>query len=192
MNGEYIFFDTETTGVPRDYKAPYTDTDNWPRLVQFSWLVGTAHQSVAREEDHIIKPVGFCIPAETSNIHGITTEMALARGEDLRSVMQKFISDVAGARYIVGHNVSFDVNVVRCECVRLGLPDPFRNKIIICTMMSTINFCKIPNYYGYKWPKLDELHRKLFGRSFTNAHNSLADIRATYDCFWELKKRGIL
>ena len=24
----YIFFDTETTGVPRNYKAPTTDTDN--------------------------------------------------------------------------------------------------------------------------------------------------------------------
>jgi hypothetical protein len=29
---KYLFFDTETTGVPKDYKAPSSDTDNWPRL----------------------------------------------------------------------------------------------------------------------------------------------------------------
>lgn len=191
-NGEYIFFDTETTGVPRNYKAPYTDTDNWPRLVQFSWLVGGENKSIIREEDHIIKPVGFVIPNDSSKVHGITTEKALSSGEDLRTIMMKFISDVGKAKYIVGHNVSFDINVVRCECVRLGLKDPFENKSIICTMLSTVDYCKIPNRYGYKWPKLDELHRKLFGKSFENAHNSLADIRATYDCFWELKKLQIL
>ena len=30
----YLFFDTETTGLPKNYNAPITDTDNWPRLVQ--------------------------------------------------------------------------------------------------------------------------------------------------------------
>ena len=25
-----FFFDTETTGLPRNWKAPITDIDNWP------------------------------------------------------------------------------------------------------------------------------------------------------------------
>jgi len=29
----YLFFDTETTGLPRNWKAPVTDLDNWPRMV---------------------------------------------------------------------------------------------------------------------------------------------------------------
>ena len=37
-----------------------------------------------------------------------------------------------------------------------------------------------------------ELHQKLFGCDFDNAHDSSADIAATEKCFWELKKRGIL
>ena len=26
----YLIFDTETTGLPKNFKAPITDTDNWP------------------------------------------------------------------------------------------------------------------------------------------------------------------
>ncbi len=38
---KYLFFDTETTGVPKDYKAPSSDTDNWPRMVQLASMTGT-------------------------------------------------------------------------------------------------------------------------------------------------------
>lgn len=36
---KYLFIDTETTGLPKEYDAPYTDIDNWPRLVQLAWIV---------------------------------------------------------------------------------------------------------------------------------------------------------
>lgn len=35
----YLFFDTETTGLPKNYKAPASDSDNWPRLVQIAWSI---------------------------------------------------------------------------------------------------------------------------------------------------------
>ena len=31
----YLIFDTETAGLPRNYGAPYTDVENWPRMVQY-------------------------------------------------------------------------------------------------------------------------------------------------------------
>ena len=33
----YLIFDTETTGLPQNWKAPLTDFDNWPRMVQIAW-----------------------------------------------------------------------------------------------------------------------------------------------------------
>ena len=33
----YLIFDTETTGLPKKWKAPLTDSDNWPRCVQIAW-----------------------------------------------------------------------------------------------------------------------------------------------------------
>lgn len=59
-------------------------------------------------------------------------------------------------------------------------------------MESTTNFCAINGAYGYKWPKLSELHYKLFRTNFDEAHNAAVDITATAKCFWELKKRGVL
>lgn len=191
-NSDYIFFDTETTGVPRNYKAPYTDTNNWPRIVQISWLVVSKDKAIIRQEDHIIKPEGFIIPTASSNIHGITQERAIREGKSLKTVMDKFCEDLSNAKFVVGHNVSFDINVSACECFRLQKQYPFTGKQILCTMQSSTNFCRIPGPYGYKWPKLDELHMKLFGRHFNDAHNSLADIKATFDCFWKMREIGII
>ena len=35
----YLFFDTETTGLPKRWNAPVTDLENWPRLVQLAWIM---------------------------------------------------------------------------------------------------------------------------------------------------------
>lgn len=70
------------------------------------------------------------------------------------------------------------------------------NKPSVCTMERTTNWCAIPNpnsyYGGYKYPKLQELYAKLFGENFTDAHDALADIRATKKCYFELIERGII
>lgn len=74
---KYIFFDTETTGVPKNYKAPSSNTDNWPRLVQLAWILTDDHGETINSGNLIVKPNGFTIPTEASRIHGITTEKAL-------------------------------------------------------------------------------------------------------------------
>ena len=59
-------------------------------------------------------------------------------------------------------------------------------------MQSATDYCQLPGRYGYKWPKLSELHQKLFDKDFDNAHNALADVEAMVKCFFEMKSRGIL
>ena len=62
----------------------------------------------------------------------------------------------------------------------------------ICTMSSTTDFVQASwnSYYGeWKWPKLQELHFKLFKTHFENAHNAMADVEATIKCFFELKNQ---
>ena len=118
----YIFFDTETTGVPRNYKAPTTDTDNWPRLVQLGWILMDDKGNKLAQHDYIIRPDGFEIPADAASVHGITTEKALEEGRDLAEVIDEFMADFDKATFIVGHNVSFDQNIVGAELVRLHRP----------------------------------------------------------------------
>lgn len=112
-----------------------------------------------------IQPVGFTIPADASNLHGITTSKALSEGKDLRTVVGQFIGELANVSYVVGHNVEFDTNIVGSELCRLGVSgSELLYKQSICTMKSTIDYCQLPpsRCGSYKFPKLQELHKKLF------------------------------
>lgn len=188
----YVFFDTETTGLPKNYKAPSSALYNWPRMIQLSWITTEENGRILNENDHIIYPDGFIIPREASQLNGITMDIAKAKGEPLKDVLTSFLRDVNESGYIVGHNVSFDIHVVGAELIRSGWADTLSQKPSICTMQNTIDFCAIPGKYGYKYPKLQELHKKLFGEEFEDAHNALSDIRATLKCYLELSRRGII
>lgn len=187
-----IFFDTETTGLPKSYNAPSSDTESWPRLVQLSWLVTDTDGNLLKSGNHIIRPVGFEIPEEASNVHGITQHRALAEGEDLEEVIDAFMTDAESTDLIVGHNINFDIHVVGAELCRLGREDSLRHRHYECTMRSSTSFCQIPNRRGFKFPKLQELHYRLFGSNFENAHDSSADVSATAKCYFELKRRGVM
>ena len=188
----YLFFDTETTGVPKDYNAPASNTWNWPRLVQLGWILTDESGNEISSGNEIIKPKGFVIPADASRVHGITTEVALREGKPLEQVLQSFLKDTEGIKCFVGHNVSFDQKVVGAELYRLGIADTVSTARSLDTMVAATDYCKIPGAYGYKWPKLIELHRKLFGCDFEDAHDAMADITATKKCFFEMKRRGLI
>ena len=187
-----LFFDTETTGIPLNYKAPSSDTQNWPRLVQLAWILTDELGNRIHVGNLIVKPDGFFIPADATKVHGITTQMAKEEGIPLAEAIEQFKVDLDMATSIVGHNIEFDKKIVGAEMIRLGLKDELEKKKSYCTMQSSIDFCKIPGKYGFKYPKLQELHRKLFNEDFDDAHNAMSDIEATEKCFWELRKRKLI
>ncbi|HEY8782338.1 MAG TPA: 3'-5' exonuclease [Mucilaginibacter sp.] len=188
----YLFFDTETTGTPRNYKAPVTDLNNWPRLVQIAWILHDQNGVTLAKECFIIKPNGFTIPADASRIHGITTENAQKNGADLLTVLNSFNTHIESSQYLIAHNISFDKNIVGAEFLRAKMKNPVPAKKLICTMMGSVNYCAIKGPYGNKYPKLTELHQKLFNSRFDGAHDASADITATSKCFWEMRKRGLI
>ena len=186
----YLFFDTETAGLPRDYNAPTSDSKNWPRLVQLSWITTDEDFNVLSENDYIVYPDGFTIPEDAVRLHGITTNIAKEEGKPIKEVIDKFMEDFNAATTIVGHNIDFDKKIIGAELIRLGLNDIMSSKEALCTMKGSVDYCKIPSTHGYKWPKLQELHKKLFGYVFEDAHNSMSDVAATLKCFKEMKKLG--
>jgi len=189
----YLFFDTETTGLPRDYEAPASDTLNWPRMVQLSWILTDNKGNVLSTHDYIIRPDGFVIPEKAASIHGISTERAMSEGHPLDSVLAIFVASLDSVEYIVGHNISFDIHVVDAEFYRRGVDVQLSSMKAYCTMLAGTDYCKLPGNYGhYKWPKLQELHKILFGTEFEEAHNSAADVDATRKCFWEMRRRKII
>ncbi len=148
----YLFFDTETTGLPKNWKAPLTDLNNWPRLVQLAYLQFDKSGNKISGGDFIIKPEGFIIPKDASKIHGISTEKASLEGKDLRTVLKDFQSLINEADYVVAHNISFDEKIVGAEFLRTKMPNSLSAKSKICTMHGSTNFCALEGPYGYKWP----------------------------------------
>lgn len=188
----YLFFDTETTGLPKNWKAPVTHLNNWPRMIQIAWIFCDEKGNRIEMDDFIIKPENFIIPTDAERVHGISTEKAKNEGEELETVLLKFNKLVKQADYIVAHNISFDEKIVGAELLRKNIKNDFFQRKKLCTMKASTNYCKIHGPYGWKWPKLSELHVKLFGANFDEAHDASVDISATEKCFWEMKKLGII
>lgn len=191
----HLFFDTETSGLPLDWRRPMEDVDNWPRLVQLGYLVTNDQGILVNKAEFIVKPSGFEIPEHVSRVHGITTERAMTEGKYVQFVMNYFHEWTLLSDTIVGHNSDFDVNVLGAEFIRQGRENPFKGKTIIDTMKSSTDYCKIPSPYrmgGYKWPKLSELYERLFNVPLAQSHTALDDIQATAKCFFELKRLGVI
>jgi DNA polymerase III epsilon subunit-like protein len=180
-----FFFDTETTGLSRQ-------TDH---IVQVAWAVTSFDGRLINEDCRIIRPSGYEIPSAATRIHGISTEHAQTHGEDLDGVLSRFAADAAKARVVVAHNISFDLGMLTSAFGRAKLAFPMESANQICTMRSSTSWCRLPHARGgngYKWPKLEELHAKLFGHEFEGAHNALADVQATRRCFFRLIELGAI
>ena len=190
----YLIFDTETTGLPRNWNAPITDTDNWPRCIQIAWQLHDDYGNLLENQDYLVKPEGFNIPYDAERIHGISTELAYEQGEELSVVLEKFNIALSKSKFIVGQNIGFDVNIMGCEFHRLGMENRLSQMPVLdtCTEI-TADLLKLPGGRSgkFKLPNLTELHEYLFGEPFSEAHNATADVEATTRCFLQLLKIGI-
>jgi DNA polymerase-3 subunit epsilon len=192
----YLVFDTETNGKIKNYSLkPSKDTlDNFPRVAQLAFGLYKENGDLRIAYNFIIKPDGWEIPKEKFFIdHNLTTERCELIGIPIKDALNQFLVEIQNSQYLIAHNISFDHPVLSSEMIRLGLSSS-RKLEKICTMKSTMDFCQLPPYrYGeYKYPKLEELHRKLFDCEFEDAHDAFGDVKATAKCFFELKKRGII
>ncbi|MCL6257743.1 DNA polymerase III subunit alpha [Aquiflexum sp. TKW24L] len=190
----YIIFDTETTGLPRSYNAPMSNDDNWPRLVQVAWQLHDATGKLLSNHNYIVKPEGFTIPYNAEKVHGISTARATREGHALDKVLSIFHEDVEKATFLVGHNIGFDINVVGSEFLRKQIPMKLQSMKEMDTKDLSTDFCALPGGKGgkYKWPTLTELHHKLFGNGFQDAHDAAYDVAATAKCFFGLITQKVI
>lgn len=191
---KYLFFDVETNGLPIDYKASYTDVNNWPRVIMLAWSLRNDDGSIVRQASHLITPDGWQMPTDKFWVdNGYTQEENEANGVPITFALDEFKEAKMEADVLVAHNLNFDHRIVWAEFIRAE-KEPKTGMTKICTMMKSSNYCKIPgkNGKGYKWPKLEELYRHLFEKEMEGAHDAFADVAACAECFFELVKRGVI
>jgi DNA polymerase-3 subunit alpha len=189
----YLIFDTETTGLPKRWDAPLSDSENWPRCIQIAWQIHDASGELIAHQDYLIQPTGFTIPFDSEQVHGISTVLAEEQGVSLSEVLEDFQAAINGVAYVVGHNISFDRNIMGAEFLRQGLEDPLEGKTVIDTCTEeTATLCKLAGGRGgkFKLPTLGELYVHLFQVQFEEAHNATADVEATARAFFELLRKN--
>jgi len=190
----YLIFDTETTGLPKRWNAPLSESDNWPRCIQIAWQLHDATGKLIEHQDYLVQPKGYDIPYDAEKIHGISTDLAQQQGLPLAEVLGKFIEVLSKTKFIVGQNIGFDKNIIGAEFYRLGIDNPLPNLRVLDTCTeTTAKLCQLPGGRGgkFKFPTLTELHQFLFDIPFSEAHNATADVEATTRCFFELIRRQI-
>lgn len=204
-----LVFDTETTGLPKSKIINKDSLHLWPHVVQFSYIIYDMEKNtIVKIKDSIIKiPNTIVITEDIAKIHGITNEISDAKGINIVDVFEEFFVDFNNVDYVVGHNVSFDINMIKAEINRIILDDSFLDKHskfqnylqkvdttknIYCTMKESISLCAIETKDKFgriynKFPKLVELYQKLFNVKPNNLHNSLNDVIICLRCFAKLK-----
>lgn len=190
----YLIFDTETTGLPKRWDAPVSDSDNWPRCIQIAWQLHDEMGRLTEHRDFLVRPDGFDIPYESEKIHGISTALATENGTGLKEVLDSFEEALSKAKFVVGHNVGFDLNIMGAEFHRMAYPSRLGSMPVLdsCTEL-TAELLRLPGGRGgrYKLPTLTELHQYLFEAPFGEAHNATADVEATARCFFELIRKDV-
>lgn len=192
MTGEYLVVDCETTGLPKNRNASVSNLDNWPRMVQLAWMVFNKAGQYIKKENFYIDP-GIPIPYEATKVNGITNQFIRENGVHPVKALRLLREHLKLVKIVVCHNVEFDVNIIESEFIRYGFDRQIIHMDTICTMISSVNFLKLPGYgHKYKYPKLSELYGFLFFNNYDisieGMHNSEIDVEITSKCFFDLKK----
>lgn len=207
----FLFFDIETTGLLAVKKKDidFRKSEQFPNIVQISWQLheysGEKYTTLS-DCDFIIRPENYIIPEESSKIHGISHSEAVEKGKAAGDIYSRFIHDLTKHpnTILVCHNIEFDVTILFYHIYKLFKKEfnEFLNKKMpcICTMLDSVNYCKLPSVSKYtkssdpyKYPKLSELYVKLFEKEPKGQlHNSKYDVECTIECFNSLMDLELL
>jgi DNA polymerase III alpha subunit (gram-positive type) len=192
----YLFFDTETSGLPVPGASPFLNPESFPHVLSIAWLIYDKKENLIKEKYEFIQHNNIVLSQKVKELTHITEE-DLKSGKSSSKVISEFLSDLDKVKYIIGHNITFDINVILAQCIRDSISgyEDLVTKKQICTMRQTTDFCKLKSEYApfkFKYPKLSELYYKLFEKEVTILHQAMEDTKLVKECFFELKKRGVI
>lgn len=184
-------FDTETTWF---INKKDTDLKNQPKIIQFAWILWNLENWIFKEEkkiDIMINP-WEPIPYASSKVHHIY-DMDVKNAPKINEKIDEIMWYINNSDVIIWHNIEYDEEMIKIELKRLEQSYRYQPKQVICTMKTTVDFCALQwKWERLKYPKLWELHKKLFDEYFIWAHDAMTDVEATLRCFLELEKKWVL
>ncbi len=188
MQDYFLVIDTETSGLPKKWDAPYHLKNNWPYILQIAWLIYNADGTLLKKENHYIKPGNFNITKSSIKIHHITKELLLHKGKDKLLILKKLARDIAKYQpLVVAHFTELDYHMVGAESFRLNIENPLQQTPLFCTMKASGAYVKNPNF---SYLKLNRFYKTLFNKKPEKLHNAFEDAKLTAEIFFYLKNKG--
>lgn len=179
----FLHLDTETTGLP-DYNKPLTDPCQ-PHIVQLAVILTDGADREMSCLKLPIKPEGWSVDENdgASKVHGLTQKDLEKYGVPIAQALRAFREMADRAELKVAYNYRFDGFLLKCEHERAGIdPGPLKERF--CTM-------KAMKEIRGKSGRLTEVYGEVVGHGFDNAHDSLADCRASKEIFTYIRKNGL-
>lgn len=186
MSNTVLIFDTETTGIP-DWMIPSEDASQ-PHIVQLAAvLVGVDTQRIIQSMDVIIRPDGWEIEPELTEIHGITKEYAMDVGIPERMALEMFLA-LWNGRPRIAFNTTFDNRIIRIGTKRYfdeatieGWHAGKQGEEWRCMMLAARKIM------GGKQPTLAEAHQHFIGSDHQDAHTAMGDTLACMRLFFAIQ-----
>lgn len=181
--------DIETNGLIGWNKPnPLTEYDQFPRIVQICYAhIKNGDFANIEYNTYTIKPDNWTIPQATSVIHGITDEIAMNEGVDIKIPLMDLYEKINASKksILIAHNLNFDWSIIQSECMRnsIKVPEP---SLTYCTMLHSQN-AMIESYGKPKWPKLKELYKVILKEELNQTHKADGDVIALVDILKEVQ-----
>lgn len=189
----YLVCDVEASGL-FDYSQA-ADAEGQPRLAQLGMIFVRPDLTIEAEHEFLIRADGWEMHAEASAVTGITTERLIAEGVDVGPALELYAAGIDAGRVVVGHNVAYDIKVMRAEMRMRAMDDRYIRTRTICTMQA---------FYGKKSPvRIPKANGKggapmltdccsFFGIDLPKAHSALDDARGAHGLLLKLRELNSL
>jgi len=157
-------FDLETTGL--DLAEA--------RIVTACSVAIDEHGQVTGANSEWLADPGIEIPEAASNVHGVTTEIARARGRNSKEVVSEILETLRGffkaGVPVVAYNAPYDFTILHHEAIRNGLeplsdPKPIIDPLVIDKF--------VDQYRSGK--RTLQAAALVYGVTLSDAHNATAD-----------------
>lgn len=168
-----VCIDTETTGLVKPGKP-------MPGITQ----IATKVYPDGPENDCLVDPE---IPEdqwqqEAIDITGITPERVKKEGLPFFLVGNSLARWMVGAKVWMGWNIKHDMEILAYWLKENGMEHAFPwPPTHVDVMLIAYEKCNIQGRNGRKYPKLEEAYEAMYGVKMPDAHDAMADVRATIE-----------
>lgn len=194
----YLFIDCETSGLLKK-NLPLDDPSQ-------PWVVSLAAQLCDNSGNELaairtgIRAGDRKVSDGAKKVHGISSQLASRTGVSELAALGVLCgreSLASQARYVVGHGLDFDRDVINSVLARNGRDAKTWTRPglqFVDTMTAATPFCKLTSEHesgSYRWPSLDDACRILLGEEpRAGVHDAWDDLRRCRSLFFWLRERG--